>query len=124
MFGELAQMMHNMFMDSPVPPREIAAAVGKPYSTLLREVNLYDSGAKLGVETMFKIIQHTGNMKPLEYMAEQLGFRLIPMDGDVDNVRTGYGYQLAPGVDKPLSSPAFGESGNAGGQDLSDFNYT
>ena len=80
MFSELSQMMHSMLLDSPIPPREIATAIGKPYSTLLREVNIYDTGAKLGVETMFKIIQHTGNAKPLEFMAEQLGYEVLPME--------------------------------------------
>ena len=57
--------------------REISLALGKPYSTLLRECNPYDKGAKLGAETLFQIMKETGNVEPLRWMAENLGYDLI-----------------------------------------------
>ena len=60
------------------PPRVSLEAVGKPYSTLMREINPYDKGAKLGVETFMAIIETTGDPTPLKLMAYELGYRLIP----------------------------------------------
>ena len=58
--------------------KSVAEAVGKPYSTLMREINPYDKGAKLGVETFMAIIETTGDPTPLKLMAHELGYRLIP----------------------------------------------
>ena len=49
-----------------------------PYSTLMREINPYDKGAKLGVETFMAIIETTGDTTPLKVMAHELGYELIP----------------------------------------------
>lgn len=76
MLSELTRIVHNIVLDNPVPAKALAKEIGKPYSTLLREINPYDTGAKLGVETLLQIMKCTGNVKPLEYMAEQMGFRL------------------------------------------------
>lgn len=78
MRSDLIKVVHNIVLDSPTPAKALAKELGKPYSTLLREINPYDSGAKLGVETMLQIMQITGNVTPLEYMADQLGYTLEP----------------------------------------------
>ena len=52
MVSELSTLIHNLVLDNPVPAKDLAKAIGKPYSTLLREVNPYDTGAKLGAETL------------------------------------------------------------------------
>ena len=70
--------IHELVLESPIRARNIAPAVGKPYSTLLREVNPYDSGAKLGAETLLSIMKVTGNISPLEYMVHEMGYRLEP----------------------------------------------
>lgn len=67
--------------------KAIAQAVGKPYSTLLREVNPYDTGAKLGAETLMHIMKTTGNVTPLEKMALEMGYRLEPAEGMGSTVR-------------------------------------
>ena len=76
MLSKLTQIVHTMVLDSPVPAKALAKEIGKPYSTLLREVNPYDTGAKLGVETLLQLMKTTGNPEPLEYMASQMGYRL------------------------------------------------
>ncbi len=43
---------------------------------LLREVNPFDDGAKLGAETLVDIMRVTGNIQPLEHIAEQFGYEL------------------------------------------------
>lgn len=60
--------------------KSVAIAIGKPYSTLLRETNPLDPGAKLGVETFMDIIETTGDSTPLNVMVRELGYRLTPVD--------------------------------------------
>lgn len=80
MISEFSQMIHCMVLESPISARDLAKAVGKPYSTLLREINPYDSGAKLGVETYFQLLEKTGDLSSLEYMLHRLGLGLAPLD--------------------------------------------
>ena len=51
MSANLISAVHDLVLESGLGAKNIAAAVGKPYSTLLREVNPFDDGAKLGAET-------------------------------------------------------------------------
>lgn len=80
MISEFSQMVHGMVLECPISARELAKGVGKPYSTLLREINPYDAGAKLGVETYFQLIEKTGDLSSLEYMLHRMGFCLAPLD--------------------------------------------
>lgn len=74
---QLARLLHSTILESSVPAKVIAKQIGKPYSTLLREVNPYDEGAKLGAETLLQILKITGNVAPLEYLANELGLELV-----------------------------------------------
>ncbi len=78
MVSEFASILHELVLHNPVPAKDLAKSIGKPYSTLLREVNPYDTGAKLGAETLLQIMTQTGDLKPLEFMAHSLGFELAP----------------------------------------------
>ena len=44
MSNDLITTVHDLVLESPIGAKAIAQAVGKPYSTLLREVNPYDTG--------------------------------------------------------------------------------
>ncbi len=79
MANDLISSIHDLVLESPLGAKAIAQAVGKPYSTLLREVNPYDTGAKLGAETLMHIMKTTGNVSPLEKMASEMGYRLEPV---------------------------------------------
>ena len=35
MVSELSTLIHNLVLDNPVPAKDLAKAIGKPYSTLL-----------------------------------------------------------------------------------------
>ncbi len=74
----LVNSVHELVLESPLGAKSIAEAVGKPYSTLLREVNPYDAGAKLGAETLLSIMKITGNATPLKLMAIEMGYALTP----------------------------------------------
>jgi hypothetical protein len=73
------RMLHDIVLESAKPAKQLAKEIGKPYSTLLREINPYDTGAKLGVETMLKLVKATGNVTPLQAMARELGYEMVPL---------------------------------------------
>nr|WP_294510986.1 phage regulatory CII family protein [uncultured Bilophila sp.] len=75
---KVIEAVHEIVTQGKVPAKDIAKAVDKKYSTLLRETNPCDTGAKLGVETLMGIIQATGDARPLELMARELGYQLLP----------------------------------------------
>ena len=79
MNNPLISTVHDLVLESPLGAKAIAQGIGKPYSTLLREVNPYDDGAKLGAETLLKIMKLTGNPGPLKAMANEMGFKLEPL---------------------------------------------
>ena len=56
---------------------EVVSKIGKTYPTLMREINPYDKNAKLGVETLFDIMKVTQDIRPLEYIANELGFKVV-----------------------------------------------
>lgn len=87
MSNDLITTVHDLVLESPIGAKAIAQAVGKPYSTLLREVNPYDTGAKLGAETLMHIMKTTGNVTPLEKMALEMGYRLEPAEGRFHGAR-------------------------------------
>lgn len=78
MHEQLIKEIQKMVRDGEVPAKSVAEAVGKPYSTLMREINPYDKGAKLGVETFMAIIETTGDPTPLKLMAYELGYSSSP----------------------------------------------
>jgi len=61
---------------------EIARGLGKPYSTLLRECNPYDKGAKFGAKTLLDLMIFTGNIEPLRFMANILGYEVVKRGKD------------------------------------------
>lgn len=78
MTAELSNLIHDMILRGPIPAKILAKQIGKPYSTLLREANPHDGGAKLDVETFIRIIKATGDLSPMEYIARELDFEMVP----------------------------------------------
>jgi hypothetical protein len=77
----LTKKMQDVVLEGRIPAKEVSRVIRKPYSTLLRELNPFDSHAKLGAETMFEIVKVTHNVTILEFMARELGYTLMPLDG-------------------------------------------
>ena len=74
MSANLISAVHDLVLESGLGAKNIAAAVGKPYSTLLREVNPFDDGAKLGAETLVDIIgRGSERIMDLLRMSEDIG---------------------------------------------------
>lgn len=78
--NKVVKAVHELVTQGKMPAKSVAIAIGKPYSTLLRECNPYGKGAKLSAETLMAILKATGNTQPLEVMARELGYKLIPID--------------------------------------------
>lgn len=74
--SKVIKAIHETVVNGKMPSKAIASAIGKPYTTLMRETNPYDPRAKLGVETFMAIIQATGDAGPLELMVQELGYVL------------------------------------------------
>ncbi len=81
MFEEnLTKKMQDVVLEGRIAAKEVSREIKKPYSTLLRELNPFDSHAKLGAETMFEIVKVTHNVAILEFMARKLGYTLMPVE--------------------------------------------
>jgi hypothetical protein len=75
----LTKEMQDLILEGSVPAKAVAQEIGKPYPTLMREVNVYDNGAKLGVDTFVEILQATNCADPLRKLANEMGFDLVPL---------------------------------------------
>ncbi|NDV18940.1 hypothetical protein GO013_05840 [Pseudodesulfovibrio sp. JC047] len=79
----LTKKMQDVVLEGRIPAKDVSRAISKPYSTLLRELNPFDTHAKLGAETMFEIVKATHNVAILEFMAREMGYTLMPLEGVV-----------------------------------------
>lgn len=75
---ELTRIVQQTILEGSKPAKQVSQEIGKAYSTMLREANPYDTSAKVGVETLMAIMETTGNVAPLKYMAERMGYALQP----------------------------------------------
>lgn len=79
MKDDLPRLILDMVQNSRHPIKTIAEKVGKPYSTLMREIDPRDKGAKLGVELLLPLMTACESISPLRHMAAALGYRLSSM---------------------------------------------
>ena len=78
--SELTRIIHEAVIQSSKDAKEIAKEIDKPYPTLMREINPEDTGAKVGVNDLIPLMKATGDINPLTYLANAMGFVLIPYD--------------------------------------------
>ncbi len=78
MVSKIDEVIQDIVLNGPVPSEELAEICGKSHKTLLREVNPEDRKAKLGAETLMKIMEATGSIEPLKMMAQEMNLDLIP----------------------------------------------
>lgn len=94
----LSEVIARLVDDSGLPLKAIAAETGKPYSTLYRELDGNDDGAKLGVDTLLLLMRacHMEGSRlgswppknppaPLMWLAGKCGFRCVPVDAEPDH---------------------------------------
>lgn len=89
----LTDAVGRMVETSGKPVKAIAADIGKPYTTLCREIDPADEGGKLGVDTLYPLCRTCCGERPetppipLLWLASRLGFRCVPVSrhcGDED----------------------------------------
>jgi len=75
----VTQMLHDAIVRRRGLAKQVAKALNKPYSTLLRELNPWDRGAKIGVDDLSLILKSSGDVSALKAIAEDLGYKLTPI---------------------------------------------
>lgn len=94
----LSEVMARLVDDSGLPLKAIAAEIGKPYTTLYRELDGNDEGAKIGVDTALLLIRacympgsRLGHWPPktppapLMWLASKCGFVCQPLACEPDH---------------------------------------
>jgi choline kinase len=85
--NDFSLLLQDVVIQDPAQVQKLARKLGKTYATLVREANPYDGGAKLGADTLLKIMELSRDVRPLQYMAEQFGMTLVKDEGT--SVRAG-----------------------------------
>lgn len=78
--NDFSLLIQEVVIQDPVQVQKLARQIGKNYTTLVREANPYDTGAKLGAETLLKIMEVSMDVRPLAYMAKQFGMKLMKLE--------------------------------------------
>lgn len=78
------EILHEMVFEGTVPAKHVADQLGTPYSTLQRQCNPFDEGAKVGVDMLVPIMQATRSTKILDYLAAQVGKRVVGVSAKPD----------------------------------------
>jgi len=73
----VTKVVQDCILDSGIQAKVVAERIKKPYSTLMREINPFDTSAKLGAETLLEIMKVTADIRPLQFMAQEMGYSLI-----------------------------------------------
>lgn len=81
LFHDFSMLVQDVVISAPCGVQMLARRVGKTYPALMREVNPYDKGAKLGADTLLNIMLVSRDIRPLEYMAQLMGLRLERLPG-------------------------------------------
>jgi len=79
MDDDVQRLILEMVQNSHIPIKTLAENVGKPYSTLMREIDPGDRGAKLGVELLLPLMKACNSIAPLRHMAAAMGYRVASM---------------------------------------------
>jgi hypothetical protein len=66
---------HNAVKDNDA--KVLAAKMGLPHVSLLQRSNPDDDAHRLTVEHLYGILLHSGDMRPLEALADEFGFDLV-----------------------------------------------
>ncbi|MBQ4615582.1 MAG: amino acid-binding protein [Mailhella sp.] len=75
-------LIQDVVICDPSKVQALARKAGKSCSLLIREVDPYDRGAKLGVDTLLALMAASKDVRPLYYMARQMGLELRKLPED------------------------------------------
>lgn len=74
--NEFSLLIQDVVMNDLSGINKMARSAGKKCSTLIREANPYDSGAKMSADTLLKVMEISRDIRPLAYMAQKMGLEL------------------------------------------------
>jgi len=74
---DILHLLYDLARNSSKSIKSISEEIGKPYSTLMRELDPADKGAKLGVELLLPLMRSCESIAPLRFMADRLGYRVV-----------------------------------------------
>lgn len=77
MHDDIVAAVDAMVEESAKTRKQIADEIGKPYTTLMRELNQADELAKLGARDLVPLMNACGGLHPLEHLASRMGCRLV-----------------------------------------------
>lgn len=60
--------------------KRLASTMGLPHVSLLQRANPDNDAHKLTINHLFQILLHSGDMRPLQALAEEFGFDLVAKD--------------------------------------------
>ena len=81
MADSFLELIQDMVLNNKRPAKVIAENCRRPYKTMMRELNPYDEGAKLGADMVLPLMEQCGDISPIRYLAIRMNYRLIPMNG-------------------------------------------
>lgn len=79
----LTQLLKSILEDSERPAKQISAEMGIPYSTLMNQLNPDIHNACFKADDLVAFMQALGTVRPLEHLAAEMGFRLVPLSGAI-----------------------------------------
>ena len=84
---ELSLLIQHIVRKDPARIPYLAKFAGKRCSALLREADPQDKRAKMGIETLLAVMEASGDVRPLAYMANQMGLELVKLPEKEARVR-------------------------------------
>lgn len=76
----LTEVCHAIVLDAPSgkTPKEIAKALGRPYTTMMNELER-QPGAKLGADMVLALMLQAGSLDPLHHLADNMSCVVIEL---------------------------------------------
>lgn len=84
---EVLRAVHETVLDAG--PKELAHRMGTSHTSLLNRVNPNDDTHRLNLEQFLQILALSGDMRPLEALADEFGFELVAKEKPAAQELTG-----------------------------------
>jgi hypothetical protein len=75
---EFLKAIHDAVLDAGA--KDLARKMGVSHVALLQRANPQNDAHRLNVEQLFQILLHSGDLRPLQALAEEFGFSLVAKD--------------------------------------------
>lgn len=75
------EILHEDLMARRAQSKTVAETLSMPHTTLMRQLNPYDPGAKPRIGTFAALMRALGSYRALHHVAAECGFRLVELQG-------------------------------------------